>query len=99
MTLKLSFVSICAITLNNTMDTESNKKHLLKILTEAVKNKIYGSVEIYFEEGKMTQVTQRIINKMHTHKKMKITIKASQSNNPARHRPLDQDLEIGRADL
>lgn len=37
---------------------------LIKILNKAIDNKIYGSVEIYFESGKITQVTQRIINKV-----------------------------------
>lgn len=39
-------------------------KQILKIVTQAVTKKIYGSIEIYFEAGKVTQVTQRIINKI-----------------------------------
>ncbi len=46
------------------MDNENTQKNLLKILTKAAENRIYGSVEIYFEEGRMTQITQRIINKI-----------------------------------
>ncbi len=46
------------------MKTSQFGGDLLKIITKSVENKIYGSVEIYFEEGKITQVTQRIINKM-----------------------------------
>ena len=46
---------------------------LIKILNKASDNKIYGSVEIYFEGGTITQITQRIINKIahsqKTHKK------------------------------
>lgn len=53
------------------MNRETNQKHLLKILTEVVRNKIYGSVEIYFEEGRMTQITQRIINKINAKPKEK----------------------------
>lgn len=37
---------------------------IVKILTKAVENKIYGSVEVYFEAGNITQITQRIINKV-----------------------------------
>ena len=37
---------------------------LLKILTHVVENNIYGSVEIFFEKGKVTQITQRIIKKV-----------------------------------
>ena len=43
---------------------EKFSKNLLRILDKAVDKKIYGSVEIYFEAGKITQVTQRIINKV-----------------------------------
>lgn len=41
---------------------------LLKILSKAMSKKMYGSVEFYFEKGKITQITQRIINKVY-HKK------------------------------
>lgn len=37
---------------------------LVKILIKAIESKIYGSVEVYFEAGKITQITQRIINKV-----------------------------------
>ena len=30
-----------------------------------MENNIYGSVEIFFEKGKVTQITQRIIKKVH----------------------------------
>ena len=43
-------------------------KELLKIIAKAVETQIYGSIEFHFQEGKVTQVTQRIINKVH-HKK------------------------------
>lgn len=39
-------------------------RDLIKILLKAAENKIYGSVEVYFEAGKVTQITQRIINKV-----------------------------------
>lgn len=37
---------------------------LVKILTQVVENNIYGSVEIFFEKGKVTQITQRTIKKV-----------------------------------
>lgn len=40
-------------------------KDLIKILTHVVEHNIYGSVEIFFEKGKVTQITQRIIKKVH----------------------------------
>ena len=38
---------------------------IIKILAKVVENNIYGSVEIFFEKGKVTQITQRIIKKVH----------------------------------
>lgn len=40
-------------------------KELVKILTHVVEHNIYGSVEIFFEKGKVTQITQRTIKKVH----------------------------------
>lgn len=37
---------------------------VLKLLNKIRQNKIYGSVEVYFEGGEITQVTQRIISKI-----------------------------------
>lgn len=37
---------------------------LIKILAKVVEDNIYGSVEIFFEKGKVTQITQRIIKKV-----------------------------------
>ncbi len=39
-------------------------KDLLRLLERAFDQKIYGSVEVFLEEGQITQVTQRIINKV-----------------------------------
>jgi hypothetical protein len=39
-------------------------KDLVNILSQASEKKIYGSVEVFFENGTITQVTQRIISKM-----------------------------------
>lgn len=43
-------------------------QELASILSKAVDNKIYGSVEIYFEDGEITQITQRIIKKVNRKK-------------------------------
>lgn len=37
---------------------------LLNILSRAMDSKMYGSVEVYLEDGQVTQITQRIIKKM-----------------------------------
>ena len=47
------------------MTPKSLSDHLLKILANVVKNDIYGSIEIFFEKGKVTQITQRTIKKVH----------------------------------
>lgn len=55
-------------------------KDLTKILIKAIQKKIYGSVEVYFEGGNITQITQRIINKVQNIKqngKPKITQEAT----------------------
>lgn len=45
-------------------------KNFFNILSKAVEERIYGSIEIYFEEGKVTQITQRIINKVRSDKRV-----------------------------
>lgn len=39
-----------------------------KILKQMDENKSYGSVEIFFEDGKITQITQRVITKINSKK-------------------------------
>lgn len=39
-------------------------QELINILSKATNSKIYGSVEVFFEAGQITQITQRIINKL-----------------------------------
>lgn len=47
------------------MDSKnSTTTDLLNILARAMDSKIYGSVEVYLEEGQITQITQRIIKKI-----------------------------------
>ena len=53
---------------------------LLKILSKANENKIYGSVEIFFESGRVTQITQRIINKVHG---VKVELRKAQNDKRA----------------
>jgi len=44
--------------------TKPASQHLTTILNKVAEDKIYGSVEVYFEAGQITQITQRIINKV-----------------------------------
>ena len=46
---------------------EENKgfpQDIIKAILAAIAGRVYGSVEIYFEDGKVTQITQRIIKKI-----------------------------------
>lgn len=54
---------------------------LLSTLSKAVEDRIYGSVEVYFEDGKITQITQRTIKKL-TQKVKEKTSAPSQSKKP-----------------
>jgi hypothetical protein len=45
-------------------DPQLISKDILEILKKIRDGKIYGSVEIYFEDGEVTQITQRIIKKV-----------------------------------
>ena len=57
------------------MDTSKTfSSDLIKLLSRWVENKLYGSIEIYFEKGKVTQFTQRIIKKInHEHENNKLS--------------------------
>lgn len=46
------------------MDAENPTTDLLNILSKAMDAKVYGSIEIYLEEGQITQISQRVIKKI-----------------------------------
>lgn len=47
------------------MDSNKNPTaDLLNILDKAMDANMYGSVEVYLEDGQITQITQRIIKKI-----------------------------------
>lgn len=55
------------------MDSKQNPTDdLLNILDKAMDSNMYGSVEVYLEDGQITQITQRIIKKI---KKIKPSVK------------------------
>jgi len=56
-------------------------KQFINILSQAVDKKIYGSIEVYFEAGRVTQVTQRIINKINHVKKDDVNEKKRENEN------------------
>lgn len=46
------------------MDSKNPTTDLLNILSKAMDANMYGSVEVYLEDGQITQITQRIIKKI-----------------------------------
>lgn len=70
------------------MDEKSSPTtELLNILSKAVDSKMYGSIEVYLEDGQVTQITQRIIKKI---KKVKI----APSSKKSLHKPLRKKDEV-----
>ncbi len=69
-------------------------KELVNILSSAAKNKIYGSVEVYFEAGNVTQITQRIINKVSGVKKANNQVNYSYKNSDNKHKIKNSTIEM-----
>jgi hypothetical protein len=45
-------------------ETNNPTTDLLNILSKAMDAKVYGSIEVYLEEGQITQISQRVIKKI-----------------------------------
>lgn len=64
---------------------ENPTTDLLNILGKAMDNKVYGSIEVYLEDGQITQISQRVIKKIkktrlsETRRKGGVAIKKSTS--------------------
>lgn len=69
--------------------TKPASQHLTSILNKVAEDKIYGSVEVYFEAGQITQITQRIISKV-TEKTDRPKTSATVKNYESRIRPPKQ---------
>ena len=63
---------------NNDYSTQQISPALISQIVEAIKNKSYGSVEIYVENFTVTQITERTINKVCR------SIKAAKSYTPVK---------------
>jgi hypothetical protein len=62
------------------MDPDNNPTtDLLNMLSKAMDGKVYGSIEVYLEEGQITQISQRIIKKIKRTQTHQIKIKKSSS--------------------
>ncbi|MEK7561766.1 MAG: hypothetical protein AAB541_02795 [Patescibacteria group bacterium] len=64
---------------NSDYSTQKITPQLLGQIIDALKNKAYGSVEIYIENNQVTQITERTITKIRNST-------ASVTNNPAKTR-------------
>jgi hypothetical protein len=73
-------------------------QELFKILSKASKNKIYGSVEVFFEAGNITQITQRIINKLSSFKNKSTQKLNSKEINPQKNSPEKTPLTSRKSD-
>lgn len=51
--------------------TKRIHSELLEKIVEAIKDKTYGSVEIYIQDSQVTQITERVINKLNTNNNLK----------------------------
>lgn len=72
------------------MDPKQNPTtDLLNILSKAMDSNMYGSVEVYLEDGQITQITQRIIKKI---KKVKPPVKTI--NKPGRSGIKDEEITL-----
>lgn len=62
------------------MDSDNNPTtDLLNMLSKAMDSKVYGSIEVYLEEGQITQISQRVIKKIKRTQTHQIKIKKSTS--------------------
>ena len=63
------------------MDSENPTTDLLNILSKAMDSKVYGSIEIYLEDGQITQISQRVIKKIKKAQSSSHQIKVKKSSN------------------
>lgn len=63
---------------------------LLNILDKAMDANMYGSIEVYLEDGQITQITQRIIKKI---KRVKPATKSAKSISSS-NRPKEEEIAL-----
>lgn len=56
---------------DSAFSTQEISPQLVSQVIDAIKNKAYGSVEIYISDYTVTQITERVINKVSRPKKYK----------------------------
>lgn len=55
---------ISFFTTMSNFSTQKISSELLAEIKEAIKDKYYGSVEIYIQDNRVTQITERVIRKL-----------------------------------
>jgi len=73
--------------------TQNITPQLIGQIIEAIKNKAYGSVEIYIQNHTVTQITERTITKVSA---PKISRKISKVSNNGQNLKFKQDLVTNR---
>lgn len=56
---------------DSAFSTQNISPQLVSQVIDAIRNKAYGSVEIYISDYTVTQITERVINKVNHCKKLK----------------------------
>jgi len=78
---------------DNEFSTQNITPRLISQIVDALKNKAYGSVEIYIQNYTVTQITERTITKVST---PKISRKISKVSNNGQDLKFKQDLVTNR---
>ena len=60
----IGFIGLLVLLVYSNYMDENPTTELLNILSKAMNNKVYGSIEIYIEDGQITQISQRVIKKI-----------------------------------
>jgi len=68
---------------NNDYSTQKISPNLISKIVEVLRNKAYGSVEIYIEDFSVTQITERTITKLNRPKQItkRFSIKVLKNRN------------------
>ena len=70
---------------------ENATTDLLNIISKAIDGRVYGSIEIYLEDGQITQISQRVIKKI---KKQSTQIVSKKGGSAAKKSSNDIPLKL-----
>lgn len=81
------------------MDSENPTTDLLNILSKAMDGRVYGSIEVYLEDGQITQISQRVIKKIKIRKAQVHQIRIKKSATPKKTIVQKKSSTISSADF